>query len=161
MIVPYLFLVLACFFDLKERRIPNEITYGMFVCGIAYQALEGGLEAVLAALGWAFVCLGLLAIASKAFRLGGGDVKLAVASAAWLKEYTPAALFFFLLLIVGYTMAVALERYGFKNLGRAALLEIFYGTKTELGPKLPGAVFLALGYIIVDQIWGGIVLILT
>ncbi|KXG74954.1 hypothetical protein AN618_21210 [Fervidicola ferrireducens] len=161
LIVPYLFLALACFFDLEERRIPNEITYGMFITGLLYQALKDGLGAIPGVLGWTAVCLGLVAILSKAFRLGGGDIKLAMASAAWLREYTPVALFIAFSLIIVWTVVLAVKKYGVRNLLNSILLEALYHTKLNLGVQLPGAVFLALGYAIADCLWNETVIILA
>lgn len=161
LIIPYLFLALACFFDLEERRIPNEITYSMFITGLLYQTLKNGLGVILDVLGWTVVCLGLVSILSKAFRLGGGDIKLAMASAAWLREYTPVALFIAFLLIMVWTVASAAKKYGVRNLLNSILLEAIYHTKLSPHIRLPGAIFLALGYMIADCLWNETIIMLT
>jgi prepilin peptidase CpaA len=72
----------AC--DIKRRRIPNAITVGLLVVGLAAQGLFQGLLASLSGLAAAALLIVLLYIPWNAKRIGGGDVKLAAATAAWL-----------------------------------------------------------------------------
>jgi prepilin peptidase CpaA len=74
----------ACALDLRWRRIPNWLTVGAALMGVAYHGLVGGLSGIeTAAAGWAIG----LAIFFVPFALGGlgaGDVKLVAALGAWL-----------------------------------------------------------------------------
>ena len=87
--------IVACMTDLRNRRIPNALTFGAAGAGLAFHAFApGGDGAVTGVLGW---LLGV-AIFFIPFALGGlgaGDVKLLAALGAWLgpKEIFWAALY--------------------------------------------------------------------
>lgn len=74
----------ACVTDLRTRRIPNVLTFGAALAGLAFQFATGGVAALgQAGLGWllgAVVFLLPFALGG----LGGGDVKLLAALGAWL-----------------------------------------------------------------------------
>jgi Flp pilus assembly protein protease CpaA len=77
-------LALATFFDLRERRIPDVLTYAATLLGIAYHLAAGNYSVVL-------YVAGTFAVAYLLYRLGlwaGGDVKLFTAIAA-LNPYSP------------------------------------------------------------------------
>jgi leader peptidase (prepilin peptidase) / N-methyltransferase len=76
--------------DLDRMLLPDGVTFGLAVAGLAYSALPGSLGLEMSALGCAVGFGASWAIAA-AFRhmrghdgLGGGDVKLLAASGAWL-----------------------------------------------------------------------------
>src|SRR5688500_5262829 len=74
----------ACVTDLRSRRIPNVLTFGAALAGIAFHALAPEGEGLgIAALGWA---IGIVAffIPFALGGLGGGDIKLLGALGAWL-----------------------------------------------------------------------------
>jgi prepilin peptidase CpaA len=74
----------ACFCDLRTRRIPNVLTLGAAGAGFVYHLSTGGAGALgHSALGW---LIGVLVfIVPFALRgLGGGDVKLVGALGAWI-----------------------------------------------------------------------------
>jgi prepilin peptidase CpaA len=74
----------ACATDLAARRIPNILTVGSALAGVAYHAVDSGASgAATALLGW----LAGIAVFFVPFVLrgmGGGDVKLMGALGAWL-----------------------------------------------------------------------------
>jgi prepilin peptidase CpaA len=76
--------VVACVTDLRTRRIPNLLTFGAALAGVAYHAITGGYTGMGHSVGgWA---VGVLAFLLP-FALGGlgaGDVKLIAALGAWL-----------------------------------------------------------------------------
>ena len=75
---------IACVTDLRTRRIPNVLTFGAAVAGLAYQFATGGVEALgQAALGWLLGAL-VFIVPFALGGLGGGDVKLLAALGAWL-----------------------------------------------------------------------------
>jgi prepilin peptidase CpaA len=71
----------ACYTDLRNRKIPNALTYAAMIAALAFAAANG-----VAALGIAFASLAatmVLGTVAFSFRwLGGGDVKLLAAAAA-------------------------------------------------------------------------------
>lgn len=76
--------VAGCVTDLRTRRVPNGLTFGAALGGIAWGAVSGGWTGLgWAAAGWATG----LAVFLPFFLLrgiGGGDVKLVAALGAWL-----------------------------------------------------------------------------
>lgn len=75
---------LACFADLRTRRIPNRLTFGASALALAaYLVFEGPIGLAFSAGGWAVGCALFLPV----FLLGGmgaGDVKLLAALGSWL-----------------------------------------------------------------------------
>jgi len=70
--------------DLRGRRIPNVISAFLFVSGLGLNAYFGGLHAFGSAL---LASLALLVVLFQPWRaggLGGGDVKIAAATGAWI-----------------------------------------------------------------------------
>jgi prepilin peptidase CpaA len=76
-------LAAAAVFDLVRRRVPNWICAVVLVSGLVVRGVDQGPLSALAALGAAALIFGLLFVPWKAGGLGGGDVKLAAATAAW------------------------------------------------------------------------------
>jgi prepilin peptidase CpaA len=76
--------LIAVVFDLRTRRIPNELTFGAALLAFAYALVTAGVSGLgTSVLGW---LLGA-ALFFPIFALGGmgaGDVKLLAALAAWL-----------------------------------------------------------------------------
>jgi prepilin peptidase CpaA len=76
--------VVACMFDVRTRRIPNQLTFGAALAGLCFHtATSGGSGAGLSAAGW-FVGLLIFTPYFLAGGMGGGDVKLLAALGAWL-----------------------------------------------------------------------------
>ena len=77
-------LTLACIADLRNRRIPNVLTFSAAALGIAYHAATGGWPAVGSSVaGWLLgVALFFPMFALRG--MGAGDVKLLAAVGAWL-----------------------------------------------------------------------------
>lgn len=76
--------VAACVLDVRTRRIPNVLTFGSALAGVAFHTLSsGGGGALTSAGGW--LTGTLLFLPFFALRgMGGGDVKLLAALGAWL-----------------------------------------------------------------------------
>lgn len=77
-------LLCAIVSDLKRRRVPNAVSGFVFASGLAVSAYLGGVHAVGSALLASLVLLVVLFQPWRAGGIGGGDVKLAVATGAWL-----------------------------------------------------------------------------
>jgi prepilin peptidase CpaA len=76
-------LAVAIVSDLWRRRIPNAISGFLLVTAVVIHATEGG-WAVLQGLSAAALVVAALYIPWAAGGIGGGDVKLAAATAAWI-----------------------------------------------------------------------------
>lgn len=76
--------VVACGWDLRTRRIPQALTLGGALAGLAYHLMNGGWSAGLgSAIGWA-VGIAIFFVPFALGGLGAGDVKLLGAIGAWL-----------------------------------------------------------------------------
>ena len=75
---------IACFTDLRTRRIPNWLTFGAAAAALAFHASQNGASGLLMSVsGWALgVALFLPMFVLRG--LGAGDVKLLAALGAWL-----------------------------------------------------------------------------
>jgi len=75
--------IVAALYDVRERRIPNGLTFGLMLAGLGYGAVTGGIAGAfdaLAGLGTGFALLLPLYLLRAT---GAGDVKLAAAIGAW------------------------------------------------------------------------------
>jgi Flp pilus assembly protein protease CpaA len=143
-LIPIIFLMLSCYFDYKERRIPNEITYTMFVSGSIVQIATGGIRETLIGL---LVMMFLLSFFGRAFKLGGGDTKLILACGTWLGNTSPYFLFFAFLSLLIYNCLFMIKKHGFGPFLKITGLEFLYGHTQSLD-KVPGAFFITAGYLI-------------
>lgn len=76
--------VVACGWDLRTRRIPQLLTLGGALAGLAYHFAFGGWSAgVASAMGW-LVGIAIFFVPFALGGLGAGDVKLLGALGAWL-----------------------------------------------------------------------------
>jgi prepilin peptidase CpaA len=77
-------LAIACASDVAERRIPNALVATFALAGVVAQWLSGGAPAALGAVLGGTALFALLFLPWAAGKMGGGDLKLAVATALWL-----------------------------------------------------------------------------
>lgn len=146
-IIPSIFLIIACIFDFKSRKIPNEVTYTMLLFGCLYLSVLGGLNGfVRSIIGMLTSCI-ILAFFSKTFSFGGGDKKLIMACGAWLGKDCLYFLFFTLLILIIYNIFLVIKKEGIGNLLSTLKLEFLYSHKEPL-ENVPGAFFIAAGYIV-------------
>jgi prepilin peptidase CpaA len=76
--------VVACGWDLRTRRIPQLLTLGGALAGLAFHVVNGGWNAgVASAAGWG-VGIAIFFVPFALGGLGAGDVKLLGAIGAWL-----------------------------------------------------------------------------
>jgi prepilin peptidase CpaA len=69
--------IIAAVIDVRERRIPNKLTYSAFILGILLQAVLEGWKGVLSGMLGAVVFGGLFLLFYIVHGMGAGDVKLA------------------------------------------------------------------------------------
>jgi len=80
----YLLLVVAAVSDATTRRVPNAIPVLIAASGIVASLAAGGVRAALLGAAGAVAVMALLIFPWSRRMIGGGDVKLAVACAAWV-----------------------------------------------------------------------------
>jgi prepilin peptidase CpaA len=156
----------ACWTDVRTRRIPNWLTFPAALLGVAMATVaHGGQGAIASGLG---LLVGLLLFfplfALKG--LGAGDVKLLGALGAWLGASLVLAVAFYTSL-AGGLLAIGLmvkHRYGgqaFRNLWLlfthwrvSGLRPLDHLTiETAAGPKLPYALPTAVGLALAFWLW--------
>jgi Flp pilus assembly protein protease CpaA len=77
-------LVAAIVFDLRRRRIPNAISAFVFLAGLVVRTIDQGVGSALSGVGAAALVVAALYRPWLMGGIGGGDVKLAGATAAWI-----------------------------------------------------------------------------
>ncbi len=124
-------LLTACLFDIRKFEIPDSISVGIIVLAVAYGFVVPGFE-------WGWQAAGLATMFAVGLALfaagwmGGGDIKLMVATAAWtglkgLPEF-----------LVGVTLAGGVLAIGLLA-GRAAFARSGAPAERMPGPLKPGA----------------------
>lgn len=78
---------LACAIDLRERRIPNWLTFGAAAAGFAYQWATAGSDGLFTGGAGLLVGIAIFFIPFALGGLGAGDVKLVAALGVWLGPY--------------------------------------------------------------------------
>lgn len=155
-IVLVLVLAAATVIDLRERRIPNRLTYPAMILALAWHAALSGPQGL-----WASACglgvgLGLMLVPFLMGVMGAGDVKLMAAVGAFLGPAGALTAFVFTSLAGGvYALAVlalhagALKRVGAAVRDSAGLLAVtgrwFYTPQAEGLPKLAYGAAIAFG----------------
>ena len=77
-------LACAAGYDLWRRRIPNAVSVSLLLGGLIVRAMDGGSSVSLSGLGASVLVAAALIRPWRAGGVGGGDVKLAIAVAAWV-----------------------------------------------------------------------------
>ena len=77
-------LLCAVVCDLRRRRIPNAVAASVFLVGLGMRGFEGGIRAFLSGMAAAAILIVVLYRPWRGGALGGGDVKLAAATGAWV-----------------------------------------------------------------------------
>ena len=105
--------LIACVTDVRSRRIPNVLTFGGALAGVAFHAMNGGLTGSLQSItGWAAG----VAVFFLPFALGGmgaGDVKLVAALGAWLGPADTVTLAIHSVLIAGVAAVLVSIRHAY------------------------------------------------
>jgi prepilin peptidase CpaA len=77
-------LVVAALWDIRKRRIPNVLSAAIFVTGLTGALVSEGWAAALSGLGATVLTIAIGWVPWIRGWIGGGDVKLAGAAAAWI-----------------------------------------------------------------------------
>jgi prepilin peptidase CpaA len=129
---------LAVAFDVRTRRIPNVLNFGAALAALGFAFLDAGVPGTMTAAGAWLVGVGLFLPFFALGGMGGGDVKLLAALAAWLGPMDAVYLAVFTSLAGGVAAAgVAIAR----GHGRQALSNIWLMLMhwRVVGPKpVPG-----------------------
>ena len=118
-VILLLLLVIAAGIDMQQHRIPNVLSLGGIVLGIALQGWASGFSGVIAGVGGAAVGIGIFLPFYLGHGMGAGDVKLMGAAGAFLGP-TNALLATGLSLGAGGVLAliILLSRGGLGSLAR-------------------------------------------
>jgi prepilin peptidase CpaA len=77
-------LAIAAVSDVVRHRIPNAVTVAVAATGLASVTLRGGWSGALSSSAGLVVVFGALVVPWRRRAIGGGDLKLAAAAAAWV-----------------------------------------------------------------------------
>ena len=153
--------VIACITDLRSRRIPNVLTFGGALLGVAFHLATSGWSGGMASIGGWVVGI-LLFLPFFALRgMGAGDVKLLAALGAWLGPMQVVWLALFTS-IAGGVIAIAVAasrgylRQLFRNFSDMLLFWYVAGPKpvpeqtleTSASPRLAYAIPIFVGTVI-------------
>jgi len=127
--------LIACFTDLRTRRIPNLLTFGAAIAAlVVHGALNGVAGGMTAAAGWLtglVIFLPFFALGG----MGGGDVKLLAALGAWLGAYDTLYLALYSGVAGGaLAVVVALARGYLKTALFNVLEMLHYWRQSGIGP---------------------------
>lgn len=125
-------LILAAAWDVRKRRIPNQVSGALVLVGLASAFFTGGAWSALSGLAGVALTLALAFVAWSTGRLGGGDVKLGAAAVA---PFGLRVLPEYLLATALAGAAVSLVAYAFSN--RAARQEIALNLKLATVGVMP------------------------
>ena len=84
MIVALIFMVIVAAYDLRERRIPNQLNLAGLLVGLTLQLALGGVHGFLLGVSGFAVGFAILFLPFAAGMVGGGDVKFVAAAGAYL-----------------------------------------------------------------------------
>ncbi len=149
LLLPIPLSIVACYTDIRTRKIKNYITYPLILLGVFINTFLSGFngfkESILGIL-FAIIITALIPV----LKLGGGDLKLAMAYGAFLtyKNYIVFFFLFILLTVLG-NVFLLIKKEGVKVFLTELKLEFrSFGTyKTKLD-KITGAPFLLGAYIL-------------
>lgn len=151
----------ACFFDVRTRRIPNVLTLGAAAAGFVFAAVMNGLEGLgMSLAGWA-VAVALFLPFFLLRGMGAGDVKLLGALGAWLGPGGAVLTAFFTAVAGGVLAFVVVLARGYlaesmRNVWAILMHWRIFGLRpvpdltlqTSRGPRLAYAVPIAAGALV-------------
>jgi prepilin peptidase CpaA len=108
----FVYLALAVGFDLRTRRIPNVISGPALLVGLVLNAAQSGTAGLLASLGGAALCIGILLLPFAAGGIGGGDLKMMATVGAFVGPRIAVMGLVIGMIVGGIIMSVHLARLG-------------------------------------------------
>jgi prepilin peptidase CpaA len=100
-LIPFVFALVACSFDLKERRIPNAISVVLLASGLLFHLCTGGWQGLLTSISGFAVGFGVLLILYLVGGGGAGDVKFMGGVGSWIGPYHVLFVFVMSAVLVG------------------------------------------------------------
>jgi prepilin peptidase CpaA len=97
--------IIAAVIDVRERRIPNKLTYSASILGVLLQAIFWGWKGALSGVSGGLVFGGVFLLFYIVHAMGAGDVKLAAALGC-LVGLTPSIRLMFATAVAGAMLAV-------------------------------------------------------
>ena len=136
--------VVALVTDLRYRRIPNWLTGGTLIVGLAANTYLGGVEGALSSLEGAALGLAILLPFYMFRTMGAGDVKLLAAFGAVLGPHMLISVAIYASIVGGIQALIILRRLGRVTV---TLYQLFFMRvlPAKSGAKAPYAVALASG----------------
>lgn len=121
----------------------------MFAAGVIHDIASGGLGSIILGIRWTLLTVVASLLLARGFRLGGGDLKLLLACAFWLKSEIGIAVLTAFCAMLLFNVILETVKHGFKAVASAIVLEVLYGQRGEVvGREQPGALFITLGYML-------------
>ena len=147
--LPLPLLIIAAVFDLRERRIPNWVTYITVISPLALHVVFGQFRGLINSFsGLIFVTLIFSILPG--LRLGGGDLKLAAGIGAWIGfDQVLWFVFYTFALILAASITVTCLREGRKGVVKRLQTEIkTLGTISLPLAEVPGAPVMLTAYLL-------------
>ncbi len=146
-------LLLAGLIDLFRHKIPNLITYSLFICGIAFSFHSIGFSCAIDLLINSFICVLIFGYGFKQEVFGGGDFKLilAIGTILTIRQYLS---FLFYTVVIGAVWGIVAiiielikvihrEKISLHTLNVNVILDIYKRTDKKY---IPYGVCIACGY---------------
>jgi len=158
--------MVACWFDVRTRRIPNWLTFSAATVGLVAATVSHGVYGIVSSAAGLLVGLAIFFPLFFLKGLGAGDVKLMGALGAWLGASVILGVAFYTSL-AGGVLALALilrHRYAGQAARNVWLLLTHWRVagiqpldaltlETSAGPKLPYALPIAAGLMLACWLW--------
>lgn len=149
LLLPIPFSIMACYTDFKMGKIKNYITYPLILTGICVNTFLNGFQGFKESILGILIAV-IITSVIPAFRLGGGDLKLAMGYGAFLtmKNYVMFFFFFIFFVLLG-NIFLMIKQEGFGSFISELKLEIkSLGVHKTSFKKVTGAPFLLGAYLL-------------
>lgn len=157
LLIPVPFSIVACYTDIRARKIKNYITYPLIFLGVFINTFLNGFQGFKESILGILIMTIVLSIIPVA-KLGGGDLKLAMGYGTFLgKEKYIMFYFLFLLFTLLGSMFFLIKKEGLKSFFSDLKLEIkTFGRHKTKFKEIPGAPFMLGAYLVVTVFFSGL-----